>query len=193
MSFNNSARFPLNIAFGAIGGPGYQTSIVTVDSGREYGKANWANSRGKWNVGMRAMPKADTDDLIAFFRVVKGRAYGFRFRDWSDYQVAAGQGVIIQNADGSLQLAKQYTSGDLTEIRPISTPVSGTVVMVGGGTIDYVTGKVTGGSLSNTWTGEFDIPVRFDTDEMQLDAVDKNNGDGILFQWGQIPIVEIRL
>jgi uncharacterized protein (TIGR02217 family) len=193
MSFNNSARFPLNIAFGAIGGPGYQTSIVTVDSGREYGKGNWANSRGEWNVGMRAMPQADTDDLIAFFRVVKGRLYGFRFRDWSDYQVKAGQGVVIQNGDGSLQLAKQYTSGDLTEIRPISTPVSGTVVMVGGGTIDYVTGKITGGSLSNTWTGEFDIPARFDTDKMQLDALDKNNSDGILFQWGQIPIVEIRL
>lgn len=192
MSFNNAARFPLNIAFGAIGGPKYQTSIVTVDSGREYRNGDWANSRSKWEVGLRAMRKADTDELTSFFRVVKARLHGFRFRDWSDYQVTAGQGVVIQNPDGSLQLAKKYVSGDLTEYRPITTPVQGTVVMTGGGTIDYVTGKVTGGTTSNTWTGEFDIPVRFDTDELQLDAVDKSEGE-ILFQWSQIPLVEIRL
>lgn len=192
MSFNNSARFPLNIAYGAIGGPRYQTSIVTVNSGREYSNADWASSRSKWEVGMRAMRKADTDALIAFYRVVKGRLHGFRFRDWSDYQVVEGRGIVIQNPDGSLQLAKKYVSGDLIEYRPITTLVEGIVVMTGGGTIDYITGKVTGGSISNTWTGEFDIPVRFDTDELQLDAVDKSNGE-ILFQWSQIPLVEIRL
>lgn len=192
MSFNSTARFPLNIAFGAIGGPRYQTSIAPVNSGREYRNADWTSSLGKWEVGMRPMRKADTDALIAFFRAVKGRAYGFRFRDWSDYQVTAGQGVVIQNPDGTLQLAKQYISGSLIEYRPIATPVQGTVVMTGGGTIDYITGQVVGGSTSNTWTGEFDIPVRFDTDELHLDAVDKSQGE-VLFQWQQIPIVEIRL
>lgn len=191
MSFNNTARFPLNIAFGAVGGPGYQTSIVAVDSGREYRTADWSSSRCKFEVGMRAMRKAPTDQLIAFFRVVRGRAHSFRFRDWSDYQVGAGEGVIIALPAGGMQLAKKYVSGEFVEYRPIQTPVEGTVIL-SGGSVDYITGKVTGASLSDTWTGEFDIPVRFDTDHMELDAMDKSQGE-ILFQWGQIPLVEDRL
>jgi uncharacterized protein (TIGR02217 family) len=189
MSFNESARFPLQIAFGAQGGPGYSTNIVPMDSGFESRNVNWSASRAKYEVGLRAMGKADTDALLAFFRVVKGRAHGFRFRDWSDYRVGAGEGIVIQTAAG-LQLAKLYASGDLQEARPISKP-AGTVIL-SAGTVDYATGLVTGGSLSSTWTGEFDIPVRFDTDEMKLDAIDKSQGD-ILFQWGQIPIIEIRV
>lgn len=191
MSFNERARFPLQIAFGAQGGPGYQTTITPMDSGFESRNSAWQNSRAKFDVGLRPMGKADTDDLIAFFRVVKGRAHGFRFRDWSDYQVGAGEGIVIQRSDGSLQLAKLYTYGDLQEARPISKPVAGTVT-ISGGTVDYATGKVAGGSTATTWTGEFDLPVRFDTDEMKLDALDKSQGE-ILFQWGSIPIIEIRV
>ena len=42
------------------------------------------------------------------------------------------------------------------------SPSSGTIVLSGGGTVDYTTGLVTGGA-GGTWGGEFDVPVRFDS------------------------------
>lgn len=190
MSFNESAVFPRKIAFGAQVGPEYQTTVVIVNSGYESRNADWQSARLKFDVGMRPMRKVDTDALIAFFRSVKGRAYGFRFRDWSDYKVADGEGIVVPVLGGGFRLAKKYTSGDMTEIRPISKPVTGTVIL-SGGTVNYATGMVSGGA-STTWTGEFDVPCRFDTDRMELEAIDKSQGD-ILFQWGSIPVIEIRV
>lgn len=43
------------------------------------------------------------------------------------------------------------------------------------------------------WAGQFDVPVRFDTDEMKKQVMDRNgpNGD-LLVDWGSIPIIEVR-
>jgi uncharacterized protein (TIGR02217 family) len=191
MAFNETAVFPRNIAFGAQVGPEYQTTVVIVNSGYENRNADWQNARLKFEVGMRPMRKVDTDALIAFFRSVKGRAYGFRFRDWSDYQATSATGVVVPVVGGGYRLAKKYTAGGMTEYRPISKPVAGTVT-VSGGTVDYATGIVSGASSSTTWAGEFDVPCRFDTDRMELEAIDKSQGE-ILFQWGQIPVIEIRV
>jgi len=45
-----------------------------------------------------------------------------------------------------------------------------------------------------TWAGQFDVPVRFDVDDMKKQIVDRNgpNGD-LLVDWGSIPIIEIRV
>lgn len=190
MAFNETAVFPRNIAFGAQVGPEYQTTVVVVNSGYESRNADWQTARLRFEVGMRPMRKADTDALIAFFRSVKGRAHGFRFRDWSDYQAKSGEGVVVPVVGGGYRLAKRYASGGLTELRPISKPVAGTLA-VSGGSVDYTTGLVSGGA-GVTWTGEFDVPCRFDTDRMELEAIDKSQGE-ILFQWGQIPVIEIRV
>lgn len=65
---------------------------------------------------------------------------------------------------------------------------------VGGYTIDYSTGIVTLTSPGDhaddtewTWSGEFDIPCRFDTDQMDVNYNDYN-----ILQWNSIKIVEIR-
>jgi uncharacterized protein (TIGR02217 family) len=192
MTFNETAIFPRNIAFNAHVGPEYQTTLTIVNSGFESRNADWQAARLKFDVGMRPMKKVDTDALIAFFRSVKGRAYGFRFRDWSDYQATSATGVLVAVTGGGYRLAKKYGAGSMIEIRPITKPVSGTVTIAGGGTVDYATGLVTGASPTTTWAGEFDVPCRFDTDRMELEAIDKSAGD-ILFQWGSIPIIEIRV
>lgn len=43
-----------------------------------------------------------------------------------------------------------------------------------------------------TWSGEFDVPVRFDTDAMEAEIV-KAAGGTTRFIWDSIPIVELRL
>nr|WP_254216248.1 DUF2460 domain-containing protein [Burkholderia multivorans] len=45
-----------------------------------------------------------------------------------------------------------------------------------------------------TWTGQFDVPVRFDTDQMQKQIMDRAgpNGD-LIVDWDSVPLIEIRL
>jgi uncharacterized protein (TIGR02217 family) len=285
-TFLETPRFPDNIAFGATVGPTYLTVVTPVYSGRDGRIPAWSQSRIRFDVGRRAMNASDTATLDAFFRAVKGRAYGFRIKDWTDYLCTTAQGVLTaQTTPGVYQLAKLYSSGALNETRLIQKPVSGTVAVNRNGTpiltgitVDYTTGLVTlaalasaaitgvtvgastvvtlasalaglivGGTLSLsglggadaallngktftitgiagtaytlsvntagktitasgtgsefpqptdtlTWSGQFDVPVRFDADEMKKQIIDRNGAAGdLLVDWGSIPIVEIRL
>ena len=73
-------RFPDNIAYGATGGPEFATTVVVTGAGHEQRNVNWAEARGRWDVASGLKNQAQLDELIAFFRARKGRAYGFRFK-----------------------------------------------------------------------------------------------------------------
>ena len=194
-------RFPTDIAFGSTGGPEYSTDVVILQSGHEQRNANWAQSRARYNVAHGVKTKAQLDTLIAFFRARKGRADGFRFKDWTDYQ---GTGQSIGIGDGSetvFQLKKSYTSGSVTETRIINKPVAGTITIYVDGTpqngsayvADTTNGEITFTSppaLSAIVTAdfEFDVPVRFDTDRLSasLDTYGSHS-------WQDIPLAEIRV
>src|ERR1700690_454276 len=148
MTFHE-VQFPTDIAYGAQGGPQYSTSVVITASGFEQRNSLWATSRMAWNVATGLKKQAQLDTLIAFFRARKGRAYGFRFKDWSDYQATA---QALGTGDGTthtFQLVKNYTSGPASEIRTIKKPVTGTVVVYlagvmqsSGWSVDTTTGIV---------------------------------------------------
>ena len=193
-------RFPDDIAYGASGGPEFATTIVTMASGFEQRNINWQAARGRWDVASGLKKQAQLDTLLAFFRGRKGRAHGFRFKDWSDFR-ATGQ--LIGTGDGAnktFQLVKNYTSGAGSESRIIKKPVSGTtkiylngVQLMSGWSVSSSTGIVTintapGNGVPVTADFEFDVPVRFDTDRMAVTIEFFN-----LHQWSGIPIVEIRV
>ena len=193
-------RFPDDIAYGATGGPEYLTTVVSMASGYEQRNANWSAARGKWNVASGLKHQAQLNTLIAFFRARKGRAYGFRFKDWTDYRA---MGQTLGAGDGTtkaFQLIKSYVSGVGNELRTITKPVLGTVVPYMGGvkqtsgwSINIATGVLTftvapAQGVAVTADFEFDVPVRFDTDSM---AVTIQQID--LHQWSDIPIIEIRI
>lgn len=192
MMFIESPRFPDNIGYGAVGGPEYSTDVVVMNSGYEARNQNWAQPLAKYDVSHGVKTQAELDTLVAFFRAAKGRANGFRFKDWTDYRVTEGQGVFSYNNNGNLQMQKVYESGSNYDYRWISKPVAGTITLGGTGdyTIDYTTGEVFVNSGDNPtgWIGEFDVPVRFDTDSMRT-VIEQYR----IFSWGQIPIVEIRV
>lgn len=184
-------RFPDDISYGATGGPGFQTDVVTVNSGHEQRNSAWQDSRGAWDVAHGVRDDAQLATLIAFFRVMKGRANGFRFRDWQDYTVGAGQGIFRTLSATTFQMVRRYVTSGYNQDRDIRKPVTGTVVITGGSGvyIDYTTGIVTVSSGTPTaWTGEFDVPARFDTDQMRTGMLTHG-----LHTWGQIPVVEIRV
>ncbi len=143
--------------------------------------------------------QAQLDALIAFFRARKGRAYGFRFKDWTDYQASAqrigtGNGTLTQ-----FQLVKSYASGGITEPRTIAKPVAGSVnvyknavLQTSGVSVDTTSGLVTftsapASGVAVTADFAFDVPVRFDTDRLSasLDSYGVNS-------WTDIPLIEVK-
>lgn len=169
--------FPNTVARGATGGPGFSTNVVTLGSGSERRNIQWANGRGEWNISTGIRTRAEMQAVIAHFYVVKGRGYSFRFKDWNDYQVAGA--ATVQITPTVWQLVKRYNVGGYEHVRTITKPVLGTVAIKVGGSpvtpagIDHLTGRITFGSAPGsapTATFEFDVPVRFDTDKLPVQA-----------------------
>ena len=179
MAFHDT-RFPDEISYGASGGPEFQTSVVTVKSGQESRNQNWSQSRIRWDISTAIRDRSDVNQLIAFFRNREGRAHSFRFKDWTDFSavqqnIGTGNGVLT-----AFQLRKVYNDGLLTKTRNITKPVNGTVRIYlntveqfSGWTVNFTTGIVTftvapGAGVVITATYEFDMPARFDTDQLNI-------------------------
>ena len=187
-------QFPTDISYGATGGPMFLTDVVATVSGHEQRNSKWQQSRAKYNVASGIKTESQWQALIAFFRARRGRAIGFRFKDWSDYKA---ENQPLKSLGGNdYQLVKQYVSGAVVYERDLTKPVPGSVklyadsiLQASGWSIDTETGIVTT-SISGTLTidYEFDVPVRFDTDEMAIsvDSFDAGN-------WSSIPLIEVRV
>lgn len=192
MAFLETPRFPEDISYGAAGGPGYSTDVVVMGSGYEQRTVRWSQSRCKYDVAHGLKSQAQLDTLLAFFRAVKGRGHGFRYKDWLDFQASGAAGVLTLISGDDYQMFKRYSSGALSEDRKITKPISGTVSISGGGTysVNYTTGVVTrtAGAVPTGWSGQFDVPCRFETDQMRM-SIEQYNA----FTWGQIPVWEIRV
>lgn len=278
-------RLNTEIRYGSSGGPEFNTEVVIMDSGAEGRNSNWQDARGKWVLAADIYDDAEKEALLAFFRARRGRAEGFRFKDWTDYLVTVANGIMSPasvNGAKEYQLVRRYSTTGTNHDRPIKKPVSGTVsvymadALQGSATVDPTTGLVTlpvlttlsitgitkanpgvitisgshgltggdkvwlsgivgmtelngvqvtitstgasafsiavnttnyttyssagtvkkypqtGGTL--TWKGEFDVPVRFDTDSFKADFIghDQTTKQS-MFNITGLPLVELRL
>jgi len=201
-------RFPDNISRGARGGPELRTQIVELASGDEERNASWANSRRRYDAAYGIRRADDLAAVVAFFEARGGRLYGFRWKDWGDYKSCLPSGTpaatdqAIGMGDGAttaFQLVKAYSSGAQTWTRSITKPVAGTVTVAtdgaeqaSGWSVDTSTGLVTfttapASGIDITAGFEFDVPVRFDTD--QLDVTHDIERLGSITS---IPLIEVR-
>jgi uncharacterized protein (TIGR02217 family) len=169
--------FPGSVGRGATGGPGFSTQIVTLASGAEQRNVNWSQARGRWNISTGIRSRADMAAVIAHFHVVKGRAYSFRFKDWNDFD-AADQ-AMVQITSTVWQIVKRYNRSGYEHVRTITKPVAGSVAVKIAGSpvtpaaIDTQTGRITFASAPGsapTASFQFDTPVRFDTDNLPVQA-----------------------
>lgn len=196
MSFLESPIFPEQVSFGITGGPEYSTRIVRTIAGDEFRDELLAQALHKYEASEAAKRPTDWKALRAFFHNAAGRAHGFRFKDWSDYTAIVGEGVFAMLTSTTFQMYKRYTSGSATKDRRIQKPRTGTITVTGGTTpvVDYTTGIVTVASGTPTdWAGQFDVPCRFDTDELRGEIIDKTPGGQLFISWQSIPIVEIQI
>ena len=212
MSFHE-VRFPTAISMAASGGPERRTDIVVLGSGYEERNSRWADSRRRYDAGYGVKTLDELHTVLAFYEERRGALYGFRWKDLSDWKSCPP--LALPDADDQaigtgdrttdeFQLVKLYGGAHAPWSREIKKPVAGTVKVAVGGVIkvegvDYAvdaqTGVVTfaGGSVPPNGTivtagYEFDVPVRFDTDRLEISVMGFKHG-----AIPSIPVVEVRL
>lgn len=204
--------FPLDIALKSAGGPERRTDIVTFGSGREERNARWAHSRRRFDAGYGVKTLDALQEVVAFFEERRGQLYGFRWRDRLDHSSAPPASALspldqtLGAGDGTraaFQLIKTYGSTYAPYTRMVAKPVPGSVrVAVGGsevtsgtaftcdaatGIVTFLPGHIPASGAAVTAGFLFDVPVRFDTDYLEVDLS--------AFAAGaipKIPLVEIR-
>jgi uncharacterized protein (TIGR02217 family) len=195
----NESRILDRVAYGSQFGMEFSTRINSLRSGVERRNANWSAPLCHGSLMYQNLDYADHALVRDAHMACMGSLVAFRFKDWTDYQADAqviGEGSGVEQA---LQLVKVYTFGPLALSRPIKKPVSGTASIFEDGVvtaavIDYTTGLVTltaaPGSVI-TWSGEFDVPVRFVSDRLDSDPVARRQAGFILSS--DVDLIEVRL
>jgi len=213
MAAFHEIQFPRDIALGSTGGPERRTEIVTLGSGREERNTRWAHSRRRYNAGYGVKTLDQIHQVIRFFEERRGRLHGFRWRDPVDYKSgppssspdAADQ--VIGIGDGLTDLfllSKDYSTGINPYQRRIDKPVEGSVSVAVEGvlqsvgsdiSIDEINGVILFSSGSIPIPGAlitagflFDVPVRFDSDYLEINL--SSFAAGTI---PNIPVLEIRL
>ncbi len=194
-------RLPEDISYNAVGGPEFSTNIVVLKNSSEERNVNWERPRYNYSIGYDRLNKEKAEKLLAFFYMVRGRGYSFRLKDWFDYQ-AKDQKLISTITSSSYQLIKKYKIGDISYDRVITKPTKGTLIIKNGAVIlvegkdytaNYQNGIVkilpsTGTDVTKLTTNfEFDVPVRFDSDTLDL-----VNDSFRLYSWKSVKLIETR-
>jgi uncharacterized protein (TIGR02217 family) len=200
MSGFHEVRFPLRVALGASGGPVRRTEIVNLSNGREQRNQRWRDSRRSYDAGSGIRSLADLYAVLEFFEARRGQLYGFRFRDPVDWASCGPGGAVsamdqvIGTGDGTtamFPLVKTYRDAGGSWTRRIAKPLAGTVVVAVDGvpvvetgySVDLATGLVTFAADRVPGAGalvqagyEFDVPVRFDIDRIDVNLAHFNAG-----------------
>lgn len=216
-TFLETPRFPTGISYGSQGGPEFLTDIVPLRSGKTIRNKAWGYPLHKYNVLTGIKREAQLEEVREYFYAVAGRAYGFRYKDFSDWKscalgdTPAYDDQTIGTGDGStaaFQLKKTYTKGALSQERLIQKPVAGTwligvagalvtsgyTMATGTGIFTFATGSVPTTGQAITAGFEFDVPCEFGTDYFNVVIEDCNaTTQDLLFNVDSLPLGEIRL
>ena len=209
MAFHDT-QLPSDIERGAQGGPRFKTTILILGGGLEKRNIDWATTRAEYDISYGIESKADYSDVIEFFYARQGRAHSFRFKDWADFEITDQLMFTTDTATATFQMFKRYSSGGTNFDRNLTKPLASgwtctvnavaqtivydTAPAAGEVAIASLTGVVTLGSTHQAtsgflvkFTGEFDVPVRFDTDALDVNVETFDAGS-----MPQLTLVEVK-
>ena len=199
MAFHN-VRLNEDIEKGSKGGPRFKTTVIGFGSGFEQRNQEWQFARGEWDASYGIQNKNDYSLILDFFMARRGRTHTFRFKDWTDFEATVVQLGIGDGANADFQLIKTYADAASTYTRVITRPIETSINIFIDGVLQTVTTDYTVDALGLitfvsaplaaevvTATFEFDVPVRFDIDKLDIEA-EWYNAAGL----PEITIVEIR-
>ncbi|MCY4505098.1 MAG: TIGR02217 family protein [Hyphomicrobiales bacterium] len=189
----------------------YNTQLMTTASGFEHRNARWTQPRRRYEVHIGARPLSDLRSLQRFFRDRHGRLHGFLWRDILESRSskqheiprAKDQPMKRLTADGRVwSFFKGLRNTSRPElVRRIFKPVPSSVqlahnrapipleqyvIHAAHGVISFRPGHYRTSGVTAGF--EFDVPVRFDIDRLEIRMVTNLAGT-----CEPIPLVEIRL
>ena len=211
MAAFHDVRFPLELGYGAAGGPAFSTQVVVTGSGAEQRNAEWSDARQEYDAGLGIRSEADLQELLAFFRARRGQAHGFRFQDPLDNSSATAGAApsatdqFLGEGDGlatRFALVKAYGDAGLgddpPQTRRITRPWPDSVVvaldgaplasgwqLADRGLIHFDAPPPPGAAVTAGF--RFDVPVRFATDRIEVSIAGWRAGE-----LPSVPLIEIR-
>lgn len=206
-------RLPDNIESGSGFGPSWQNVIQEAISGNEQRFAQWTKCRGVGDLSLGLQisddPVGDFKAIYAMYVAHRGSLYPWRFRCHYDCTAEDENFGTGDASETEFQLTMTYdpgfillgTPGALSYVRDITLVVDTPTIKVNGsllsssnsppdftvsssGLVTFASAPANAAAL--TWTGTFDVPVRFDSDTL---PVIMNAGD--LAGIHSIPIKEV--
>lgn len=206
MASFHDVRFPLQLGYGASGGPEFSTQVVVTGSGHEQRNSQWSDALVHYDAGVGIRSEADLALLLGFFRARRGQAHGFRFRDPIDHSSALNGAVTaadqrLGTGDGGttrFALVKHYGDAGDVQTRRVTRPLAETIkvavngaVMANGwalgplGHVDFEVPPVAGAVVTAGF--DFDVPVRFAADRVDVSIAGWRAGE-----LPSVPLVELR-
>lgn len=174
--------------YGWAGGPTFMTNIVSLQNGREKRNAMWRQPRHKFTAPYLNISQEAFRAIKGMFLVCRGSAFAFRFRDENDFSADDAQFAVADGVKTNFQLGKLTLLGGQTFFREVYALANQPVVTINGTlttafTVDLDRGTITFEDAPDNgavlrWTGDFDVWVRFASDELSftLDNPNRTNG-----------------
>lgn len=181
--FLDEVLFPSHISRESLGGPDWPAQITRLASGFEERNTPWSSPLRTYDAKWGVRDSDELYEILSLYLAARGRLYGFRYLDWSDYKsclpsaAPAATDQVLGTGDGTtaaFQLTKTYAvTGAPAFERVITKPFGALLIgvdgtpMASGWSLNVATGIVTFDAppalaAALTWGGLFHVPVRFD-------------------------------
>jgi uncharacterized protein (TIGR02217 family) len=109
-------RFPDNVSYGVTGGPNWLTLVTNMLNGNMQSIQKWEDARHIYDASHALRSPELMASIKKFFMAARGRLHGFRFKDWTDYTIAADEGIMgegVGTGEPVYDLYKRYDFGTL--------------------------------------------------------------------------------
>lgn len=184
--------------FGWMGGPNFETLIKRLRNGHERRRALWGTTKHSYSLPFQNISSQEyLTGLKSLFLSALGQTHSFLVKDYTDF-TAESEAVGVGNGiDTSFPLVKNYTFGSSGYTRRILFPISPDVFVNGlpvtseydPDTNEVVLDSAPAGGSVITWSGEFRVLVRFNSDAFPMSIETKGpNGS---FISGSVDLVEV--
>ena len=153
-----------------------KTDITALRTGGEIRNAAWEYRKMKYAASYALLTPEAQEEIASAFYAANAMLYLFRYRDYGDYKVVNSPLTVNVGTTDAVQLTKRYTFGPAYADRVLQAVTKATVKSEGGdpitGTLDTAWGLFTPDAGwpagTPTWSGTFDVWVRFNSDEFDM-------------------------
>lgn len=158
-----------------------KTDIEVADNGTESRNARWKHKQMRYGASYPLLSREQQEELVSAFYAANAALLLFRFRDFGDNAVLNSPLAVDVGTRNPVQLSKRYTFGPVSVDRKLWAIRRAVVTAVTtgveiSGVVDTVFGTFTPDvdwpADDITWSGSFDIWVRFASDEFDISMID---------------------